>query len=121
VPDLLDELPLIAVLATQARGRTVVRGAAELRVKESDRIATIVAMLGALGAKVEEYEDGFAIEGPQALRGGTVQTHGDHRIAMAAAIAALVAKGETTIEDADCASVSYPEFFSTFAGLESAA
>lgn len=121
VVGLLDELPLIAVLATQARGRTVVRGAGELRVKESDRIATIVAMLGALGARVEEFEDGFAIEGPQALLGGSVQTHGDHRIAMAAAIAALVADGETVIEDAECASVSYPEFFTTFAELERAA
>ncbi len=121
VPDLLDELPLLAVLASQAQGRTVVRGAGELRVKESDRIATIVSMLGALGAKVEEFEDGFAIDGPQPLHGGTVQTHGDHRIAMAASIAALIADGETVIEDADCAGVSYPEFFATFAGLESAA
>jgi len=120
VPDLLDELPLLAVLATQAAGRTVVRGAAELRVKESDRIATVAEMVRALGGSIEEFEDGFAIEGGQALRGGAVRTHGDHRIAMAAAIAALAASGETTIEDADCASVSYPEFFATFAKLEAA-
>lgn len=120
VPDLLDELPLLAVLATQAAGRTVVRGAAELRVKESDRIATVVEMVRAFGGSIEEFEDGFAVEGGRPLHGAAVRTHGDHRIAMAGAIAALVASGETVIEDADCAGVSYPEFFSTFAKLEAA-
>jgi 3-phosphoshikimate 1-carboxyvinyltransferase len=113
VPALIDELPLLAVLATQAQGRTEVRGAAELRVKESDRIEGIAAMLRAMGAQVETFPDGFAIEGPQRLRGAVIDPCGDHRIAMAAAIAALAAQDATTIHDAECAGVSYPSFFST--------
>ncbi len=111
VPALIDELPLIAVLATQARGRTVVRGAAELRIKESDRIDAIATMLQAMGAEIEVYDDGFAIDGPQPLRGAHTDSRGDHRIAMAAAIAALAASGTTTIHDAECVAVSYPAFF----------
>lgn len=113
VPAIIDELPLLAVIATQAHGRTEVRGAAELRVKESDRIDAIAAVLRAMGAQIETFEDGFAVEGPQALRGAIVDPRGDHRIAMAAAVAALVAQGSTTILDAERVGVSYPSFFAT--------
>jgi 3-phosphoshikimate 1-carboxyvinyltransferase len=115
--DAIDELPLLAVVATQAEGTTVVRGARELRVKESDRIEGVAQMLRALGAEIETYDDGFAIPGSQKLRGGFVQPHGDHRIAMAASIAALIAEGECSLDDPGCASVSYPAFYSTLAQL----
>ena len=111
VPAIIDELPLLAVLATRAHGRTEVRGAAELRVKESDRIDAIAAMLRAMRIELETYEDGFAIDGPQTLRGANVEPRGDHRIAMAGAIASLAAQGTTTILDAECVGVSYPQFF----------
>ncbi|HEY5258124.1 MAG TPA: 3-phosphoshikimate 1-carboxyvinyltransferase [Candidatus Baltobacteraceae bacterium] len=117
VPDLIDELPLLAVVATQATGRTVVRGASELRVKESDRIEAVARFLRAMGATIETFDDGFAIEGPQALHGAKVQPQDDHRIAMAGAVAGLVATGETIVADAECASVSYPEFFDTLGQL----
>ena len=113
VPAVIDELPLLAVLATQAHGRTEVRGAAELRVKESDRIDAIAEALGAMGAQVEVFDDGFAIEGPQQLHGALVDPQGDHRIAMAAAVASLAARGATTIFDAECVGVSYPSFWRT--------
>lgn len=113
----IDELPLLAVVATQAEGTTVVRDARELRVKESDRIEGVAQMLRALGGKIETFDDGFAITGPQRLRGGFVQPRGDHRIAMAASIAALVADGECALDDPSCAAVSYPTFYSTLAEL----
>lgn len=113
VPSLIDELPLLAVLATQAEGVTVVRGARELRVKESDRIEAVAAVLRAMRARIETFDDGFAIEGPQTLHGAVIDPSGDHRIAMAAAIAALGARGQTQIRDAQCAGVSYPGFFAT--------
>lgn len=113
VPAIIDELPLLAVLATQARGRTEVRGASELRVKESDRIEAIAAALRAMDAHVETFDDGFAVEGPQPLRGAIVDPRGDHRIAMAGAVASLAASGATTILDAECVGVSYPSFFAT--------
>lgn len=115
VPALIDELPLIAVLATQARGRTLVRGARELRVKECDRIEGIAAGLRAMGARVETFPDGFAIEGPQRLRGAAVDSCGDHRIAMALAVAAMRAAGPTLIRGAECVAVSYPGFFEALA------
>ena len=117
VPAIIDELPLLAVLATQAHGRTEVRGAAELRVKESDRIDAIAEALGAMGAQVEVFEDGFAIEGPQQLHGALIDPQGDHRIAMAAAVASLAARGATTIFDAECVGVSYPSFWRTLTSL----
>jgi 3-phosphoshikimate 1-carboxyvinyltransferase len=117
VASAVDELPLVAVLATQARGTTIVRNARELRVKESDRIETTASMLRALGAEVETFDDGFAIEGQQHLHGGRIESHGDHRIAMAGAIAALLADGECEIAGASSAAVSYPAFFSTLAQL----
>ena len=107
---MIDELPVLAVAATQARGTTVVRDAGELRVKESDRIATAVAELQALGARIEPLPDGFVVEGPTPLHGGVVQSHGDHRLAMALAVAGLVAQGEVVIEDVDCISDSFPDF-----------
>ncbi len=113
VPALIDELPLIAVLATFAHGVTEVRGARELRVKESDRIEAIAVNLRALGAEVEVLDDGFRIAGPQPLHGGTIRSFGDHRIAMACAIAALGATAPTTIDDAACVAISYPGFFAT--------
>jgi 3-phosphoshikimate 1-carboxyvinyltransferase len=119
VPAIIDELPLLAVLATQAHGRTEVRGAAELRVKESDRIDAIAAALHAMGAEIEEHEDGFTIEGPQQLRGASVDPRGDHRIAMCGAIAALAANGTTTVLDAECVGVSYPSFFGTLVMVSS--
>ncbi len=111
VPRLIDELPLLAVVATRAEGVTVIRGAKELRVKETDRIRAVALNLRRLGARVEERPDGFVIEGPQALRGGRVEGFGDHRVVMAFAVAGLVARGETVIEGAEWADVSYPQFF----------
>jgi 3-phosphoshikimate 1-carboxyvinyltransferase len=111
VPRLLDELPVLAVAAACAEGRTVVRDAAELRDKEADRIAVIVRRLGELGAAVQERPDGFEIEGGRALRGARVSGGGDHRLAMALAVAGLVADGETMVEDEDAVAVSYPGFW----------
>jgi 3-phosphoshikimate 1-carboxyvinyltransferase len=110
IPNLIDEIPVIAVAAALATGRTVIRNAAELRVKETDRITTVVNNLRAMGAVVEEFEDGMEIEGGHPLHGATLDSHGDHRIAMAFAIAGLFAKGETVIRDTDCVNTSYPGF-----------
>lgn len=111
VPSLIDEIPLLAVLATQATGVTVVHGAEELRVKESDRLEAVAKNIRAMGGVIEVFEDGFRIEGPQVLRGATIDTVHDHRIAMAFSIAALVSSGETHIEGAECVAISYPNFF----------
>lgn len=110
VPNLIDEIPVIAVAAALASGRTVIRNAKELRVKETDRITTVVQGLRAMGADVEEFDDGMEIQGGKTLRGATIDSCGDHRIAMAFAIAGLFAKGETVIENADCVNTSYPGF-----------
>lgn len=107
----IDEIPVLLALATRAEGITTISGAAELRVKESDRIAAMAEGLRRMGAVVEERRDGVSILGPAKLRGATVESHGDHRIAMALAVAALTASGPTTIEGADCVAVSYPNFF----------
>jgi 3-phosphoshikimate 1-carboxyvinyltransferase len=113
VAEMIDELPLLALVASQAWGRTVVRGAGDLRVKESDRISATLALLAALGIEAEELEDGFAVEGKQEVRGGCVlDARGDHRLCMMAAIAALIAWRETAIADPNAASVSYPQFWS---------
>jgi 3-phosphoshikimate 1-carboxyvinyltransferase len=111
VPSLIDEIPLIAVLATQANGVTEVRGAEELRVKESDRIEAVATNLRAMGCEIEVFHDGFKIQGPQKLHGADIQTFHDHRIAMAFTIAGLVADGETVIHDSECVAVSYPNFY----------
>ncbi len=117
VPTLIDELPLLAVLASQAHGVTEVEGAEELRVKETDRIEAMAVNLRAMGVEVEVRKDGFRITGPQPLKGAAVQSFHDHRIAMGFSIASLVAKGETTIHGADCVGISYPEFFNTLKEL----
>jgi 3-phosphoshikimate 1-carboxyvinyltransferase len=111
IPNLIDEIPVLAVVATQVEGRVEVRGARELRIKESDRIRSVVSGIRALGGQIEEFEDGFGIEGPQQLTGGRVNSAGDHRIAMAFSIAGLIASGSTEIVEADCAAVSCPEFY----------
>jgi 3-phosphoshikimate 1-carboxyvinyltransferase len=117
IPNIIDEIPILAVVATQVEGRLEVRDARELRVKESDRIRTVAEGIRSLGGEIEELEDGFSINGPQRLRGGRVETLGDHRIAMAFAVAGLIAEGTTEIIDADCAAVSFPEFYETLARL----
>jgi len=111
VPALIDELPALAVAAACAEGEFVLSGAEELRVKESDRLAGLREGLSALGAEVEELPDGLCIRGGRPLHGALVRSHGDHRIAMALAVAALKASGETTLEGAEAAAVSFPEFF----------
>lgn len=110
VPRLIDEIPVLAVLATQAEGVSVIRDASELRVKESDRIERVAAGLRAMGAAIETHPDGMTITGPTPLRATTVSAEGDHRIAMAFAIAGLVADGETVIEGAESVLTSYPNF-----------
>lgn len=111
IPRLIDELPVIALAAAMAEGTTVISGAKELRVKESDRIKTVSTVLRKMGARVEEREDGMAITGPAELHGADVDCMGDHRVAMTAAVAALVSKGETIIEDVACVDTSYPGFW----------
>lgn len=117
IPNLIDEIPILAVVGSQIAGRLEVRDARELRVKESDRIRSVITAIKSLGGEIEEFEDGFAIEGPQRLRGATVDSAGDHRIAMAFTIAGLVAEGTTEILDADCAGVSFPEFYELLASV----
>lgn len=117
VPSLIDEIPLIAVLASQAQGITEIRGAEELRVKESDRLEAIATNLRAMGCEIELFDDGFKIFGPQKLHGANIKTFNDHRIAMAFTIAGLVADGETIIHDSECVAVSYPTFFETLSEL----
>ncbi|MFQ5694519.1 MAG: 3-phosphoshikimate 1-carboxyvinyltransferase [Terriglobia bacterium] len=114
---LIDEVPVLAVLGTQTEDGLRLRDAAELRVKESDRLAALAANLRRLGAQVEEHPDGLTLPGRQRLRGATVQSFGDHRIAMAMAVAGLVAEGPTTIENADCVEISFPGFFEVLTGL----
>lgn len=110
VPNLIDEIPVLAVAGALAQGRTIIRNAKELRVKESDRIATVVDNLRAMGVDLEEYEDGMEITGGRGLRGAVLESFGDHRIAMAFAVAGLFAKGETVINNTSCIDTSYPGF-----------
>lgn len=114
---LIDELPVLAAIAPYTVSGIAIRDARELRVKESDRIAVVAANLRAMGARVEEREDGLQIAGGQTLHGAEIDSAGDHRIAMAFAIAGLRAQGETIIHDADAARISYPEFFTTLEAL----
>ena len=113
VPGLIDELPALAVMGTQTDQGLTFRGAAELRVKESDRLAAVVENLRRMGAEVEEFPDGLRVAGRQKLRGAEIDPHADHRIAMAFAIAALVAEGTTVIKDSSCVDISFPDFFET--------
>jgi 3-phosphoshikimate 1-carboxyvinyltransferase len=111
VPSLIDELPVLACVAARADGETVITGAAELRVKESDRIASVVANLRAIGVEAEELPDGMRVVGTQAPLQGTVQTHGDHRLAMAFGVLGSTASADIAIDDPECVTVSYPEFW----------
>jgi len=114
---MIDEFPILAVVATQAHGQTVVRDARELRVKETDRIATVVAEMTKMGARIEPQADGFTVTGPTPLHGATVDSHGDHRLGMALAIAGLIADGQTTVRDTDCIADSFPGFERTLRSL----
>lgn len=116
VANLIDELPIIAVLGTQLPAGILVRGAVELRVKETDRIAAVVSNLRRMGAQVEEFDDGFDVL-PSRLKGARVESYGDHRIAMAFAVAGLFAEGETEITNAECVNVSFPGFFEALGSL----
>lgn len=118
IPRLIDELPVIAVLACFATGTTIIKDAQELKVKESNRIETIVNNLSAMGADIEATEDGMIIRGGKPLHGATIQTHLDHRIAMSFAIAGMNAEGRTTILDGECVTVSYPSFYDDLESLQ---
>ena len=111
IPSMIDEVPLLALVATQAEGETVIRGAQELRVKESDRIKAVVENLRRIGVDVEELEDGFIIKGKQKVKGGKIDSHLDHRIAMGFSILGLISEEGIEIKDAQCAEISYPSFY----------
>ncbi len=117
IPRLIDELPVIAVLAACAEGETVIRDAAELRVKESDRIALVSENLAAMGADVTPTADGMIIRGGCPLRGAAIRTAADHRIAMAFSVASLCATGDTVLDDGGCVAISYPSFYDTLRRL----
>ena len=117
IPRLVDEIPVLAVAACCAEGVSHIRGAEELRVKETDRLAVMARQLGAMGARIEEKEDGLTISGPITLRGAAVDSETDHRVAMSLAVASLVAKGDTRLADAAAAAVSYPGFWDDLARL----
>ena len=117
IPTLIDELPMIAVMACFAKGTTIIKDAAELKVKESDRIAVMVDNLSRMGAHITATDDGMIIEGEYPLHGAVIDSHLDHRIAMSFAIAALAADGETEIKDAECVNISYPNFYEELSNL----
>src|SRR5262249_48915456 len=117
VPLAIDELPLVALAACFAEGETTIRDAAELRRKESDRIATVSEALRALGAHIETSEDGMRIEGTGGLDGGEVDSHGDHRIAMLGAVAGLASRQGVEVADMEAAAISYPRFEADLATL----
>lgn len=117
IPALIDELPLLAVVGSQIEGGVQIRNARELRLKESDRLATTSMNLRAMGAEVEEFEDGLAVSGPARLHGTLVNSHSDHRIAMAFSVAALLATGETQIDGSECVAISFPEFYALLDSL----
>jgi 3-phosphoshikimate 1-carboxyvinyltransferase len=110
VPAVIDEIPILSVLATQCEGTTTIRGAQELRVKESDRIDAVASGLRAMGAEVEVFEDGMSISGPAALKAAVIDAKRDHRLAMAFAMAGMIAEGETVIEGAETINTSFPNF-----------
>ncbi len=117
IPTLIDEIPVIALLSSQAEGETVIRNAEELRVKESDRIKTTVENLRNIGGDAEELPDGMVIRGKTKLKGGKVYSHGDHRIAMTFAVASLITENPVEIDDVECISTSYPRFFDDLKNL----
>ncbi len=118
IPTLIDEIPVIAVLAAFAEGTTIIRDAQELKVKESDRIAVVTENLKAMGGSATPTEDGMVIEGCHPLHGARIHTYQDHRIAMSFTIAGLNAKGETTLDDTNCVTISYPSFFEDILSLK---
>ncbi|MBR1737969.1 MAG: 3-phosphoshikimate 1-carboxyvinyltransferase [Firmicutes bacterium] len=111
IPRLIDEIPVLAVAAIFAEGKTIIKNAQELKVKESNRIAVMKEELSKMGADIEETDDGMIINGGTALHGAAIDSHKDHRVAMSAAVAALAAEGVTKIEDAECVSISFPDFY----------
>ena len=111
IPNIIDEIPILAILATQAEGRTVIKGAKELRYKECDRIYAICSNLKKMNANIQELDDGFIIEGPSKLIGARVDTYDDHRIAMAFFIAGLISEEPIILDNQDCVSISFPKFF----------
>lgn len=117
IPSLVDEVPILAVLATQAEGQTIITGAQELRVKESDRLASLTSELGKLGAKITETVDGLVIEGPSKLGGGLVESYGDHRLALAFQVASLHSKQRIKINGEDVVEISFPDFKTTWQSL----
>lgn len=117
IPTLIDEIPVIAVMACFASGTTIIRDAADLKAKESDRIATVCAFLSAMGADITATDDGMIIHGTGALHGATVDSYDDHRIAMAVAVASLNAKGTTELNRSSCVNISYPNFYEDLASI----
>jgi len=118
IPGIIDELPIVFVLASLASGRTVIKGAEELRVKETDRIRSMRENLECMGAVIRVSKDEIIIDGASQLKGANFKSYGDHRTCMSMAIAALAAKGDSMIDDVECVSKSFPEFFSVLEGLE---
>lgn len=117
IPTLIDELPMIAVMAAFAEGTTVIRDAQELRVKESDRIQVMTENLRKMGAEIQETEDGMIIHGGKALHGAEIDSHLDHRVAMSFAVAGLLCEGTLSIKNGECVNISYPEFYSDLYSL----
>jgi len=117
VPSLIDEFPVLCIAAAKAEGTTMIRGAEELRVKESDRIKAMATEIAKMGVPVQEYPDGLDITGIDTLNGAEVNSHGDHRIAMSMAVAGLTAAGMTTIHGAHAVDISFPSFFSLIRAL----
>ena len=117
IPTLIDEIPIIAVMAACANGKTVIKDAAELKVKESNRIDTVVENLTAMGADVTATDDGMIINGKGYLKGADIKTYLDHRIAMAFTVAGCIAEGETTLDHPECVDISYPKFYETLESL----
>ena len=117
IPNVIDEIPILALAATQADGETVIRDAAELRVKESDRISATTQELRKLGADIEELPDGMVIKGPTRLKGALCRSHGDHRLAMTLGVAGLLAQDQTLVYDPECVEVSYPGFWEDLESL----
>ena len=118
IPTLIDELPVVAVMAAFSEGTTIIRDAAELKVKESNRIDVMVENLSRMGTEIEATDDGMIIRGGRPLHGATIDPHLDHRIAMSFAVAALASEGDTKIKDADCVRISYPEFYEDLLSLQ---
>ena len=117
IPTLIDEIPVIAVMAAAADGITTIKDAAELKVKESDRIAIVTENLSEMGGDITPTDDGMIIRGGKPLHGGKLKSYLDHRIAMSFAVAALIAEGETHLQDAECVDISYPTFYSDLSNL----